>query len=44
MSILSDLYEGTRAARVTDLSGIRAIIAPLEASGVLVRRTDEQVR
>lgn len=41
--MLSDLYEGTRTARVTDLSGIREIIQPLEASGILVRRTDEEV-
>ena len=43
MSILSDLYEGTRMARVTDLAGIREIIQPLEASGTLVRRTDDEV-
>lgn len=43
MVILSDLYEGTRMARVTDLTGIREIIQPLEASGTLVRRTDEEV-
>lgn len=30
-------------ASVTDLSGIREIIQPLEASGILVRRTDEEV-
>jgi len=40
---LSDLYEGTRMARVTDLAGIRQIIQPLEESGTLVRRTDEEV-
>ena len=43
MFVYSDLYEGTRMARVTDLSGIRTIIEPLEASGTLVRRTDEEV-
>ncbi|XP_048334752.2 probable amino-acid acetyltransferase NAGS2, chloroplastic isoform X1 [Ziziphus jujuba] len=41
--VASDLYEGTRTARVTDLSGIREIIQPLEASGILVRRTDEEL-
>ncbi|POO00701.1 Acetylglutamate kinase argB [Trema orientale] len=41
--VASDLYEGTRMARVTDLSGIREIIQPLEASGTLVRRTDEEL-
>ncbi|KAM7263415.1 hypothetical protein ACFE04_001098 [Oxalis oulophora] len=41
--VASDLYEGTRMARVTDLSGIRQIIRPLEESGILVRRTDEEL-
>ncbi|TXG59935.1 hypothetical protein EZV62_014508 [Acer yangbiense] len=41
--VASDLYEGTRMARVTDLSGIRQIIQPLEESGALIRRTDEQL-
>ncbi|XP_058006208.1 probable amino-acid acetyltransferase NAGS2, chloroplastic isoform X2 [Hevea brasiliensis] len=41
--VASDVYEGTRMARVTDLSGIRQIIQPLEDSGVLVRRTDEEL-
>ncbi|EEF37109.1 N-acetyltransferase, putative [Ricinus communis] len=41
--VASDLYEGTRMARMTDLSGIRQIIQPLEDSGVLVRRTDEEL-
>lgn len=30
-------------ARVSDLSGIRQIILPLEASGTLVPRSDEEV-
>lgn len=30
-------------ARISDLSGIREIIQPLEASGTLVRRTEEEV-
>ncbi|XP_024025459.1 probable amino-acid acetyltransferase NAGS2, chloroplastic isoform X1 [Morus notabilis] len=41
--VASDVYEGTRMARVTDLSAIRAIIEPLEASGTLVRRTDDEL-
>ncbi|GAV67992.1 LOW QUALITY PROTEIN: Acetyltransf_1 domain-containing protein/AA_kinase domain-containing protein/DUF2215 domain-containing protein [Cephalotus follicularis] len=41
--VASDLYEGTRMARVTDLLGIRQIIKPLEDSGILVRRTDEEL-
>ncbi|KAL5821878.1 hypothetical protein ACOSQ3_023760 [Xanthoceras sorbifolium] len=41
--VASDLYEGTRMARVTDLSGIRQIIKPLEDSGTLIRRTDEEL-
>lgn len=40
----SDVYEGTREAKVEDLAGIRQIIKPLEESGALVRRTDEEVR
>lgn len=39
----SDLYEGTRMAQNEDLSGIKQIIQPLEASGILVKRTDEEV-
>ncbi|XP_034218350.1 probable amino-acid acetyltransferase NAGS2, chloroplastic isoform X1 [Prunus dulcis] len=41
--VASDLYEGTRMARVSDLSGIRQIILPLEASGTLVPRSDEEL-
>lgn len=40
---ISDLYEGTRTARVPDFSGIRQILLPLEESGALVRRTDQEV-
>lgn len=43
LSVSSDLYEGTRMARVSDLRGIRQIIQPLEMAGTLVRRTDEEV-
>lgn len=28
---------------MTDISGIKQLIQPLEASGVLVKRTDEEV-
>ncbi|CAB4284085.1 unnamed protein product [Prunus armeniaca] len=41
--VASDLYEGTRMARESDLSGIRQIILPLEASGTLVPRSDEEL-
>ncbi|KAK6923948.1 GNAT domain [Dillenia turbinata] len=41
--VASDLYEGTRMARMTDLAGIRQILRPLEESGTLVRRTDEEL-
>ena len=30
-------------AQVTDIPGIKQIIQPLEESGILVKRTDEQV-
>ncbi|CAJ1943023.1 unnamed protein product [Sphenostylis stenocarpa] len=41
--VASDLYEGTRMAQVTDISGIKQLIQPLEESGVLVKRTDEEL-
>ncbi|GMI94111.1 N-acetyl-l-glutamate synthase 1 [Hibiscus trionum] len=41
--VASDLYEGARMAKVTDLAGIRQIIQPLEESGNLVRRSDEEL-
>ncbi|KAL2322850.1 hypothetical protein Fmac_027229 [Flemingia macrophylla] len=41
--VASDLYEGTRMAQVTDISGIKQLIQPLEESGILVRRTDEEL-
>lgn len=43
MCVYSDLYEGTRMAKVGDFSAIRQIIQPLEDSGTLVKRTDEEV-
>ncbi|VVB09867.1 unnamed protein product [Arabis nemorensis] len=41
--VASDVYEGTREAHVEDLAGIRLIIKPLEESGTLLRRTDEEL-
>ena len=41
--LCSDLYEGTRMGKVEDLPGIRQIFKPLEDSGTLVKRTDEEV-
>nr|XP_007155820.1 hypothetical protein PHAVU_003G234400g [Phaseolus vulgaris]ESW27814.1 hypothetical protein PHAVU_003G234400g [Phaseolus vulgaris] len=41
--VASDLYEGTRMAQVTDISGIKQLIQPLQESGILVMRTDEEV-
>ncbi|CAI7875683.1 unnamed protein product [Closterium sp. NIES-53] len=42
--VSSDLYEGTRAAQVSDMPGIRTLLEPLEAAGVLLPRGDEQLR
>ncbi|XP_058228278.1 probable amino-acid acetyltransferase NAGS1, chloroplastic isoform X2 [Rhododendron vialii] len=41
--VASDLYEGTRMARMTDISRIKQLIQPLEESGALVRRTEEEL-
>ncbi|XP_021717955.1 probable amino-acid acetyltransferase NAGS2, chloroplastic isoform X1 [Chenopodium quinoa] len=41
--VASDVYEGTRMAREADLAGIRQILRPLEESGTLIRRTDEEL-
>ncbi|GJT08886.1 probable amino-acid acetyltransferase NAGS1, chloroplastic [Tanacetum coccineum] len=41
--VASDLYEGTRMGKVEDLPGIRQIFKPLEDSGTLVKRTDEEL-
>ncbi|CAI9759423.1 unnamed protein product [Fraxinus pennsylvanica] len=38
-----DLYEGTRMARVADLPGIKQLLQPLEDSGTLTRRTEEEL-
>lgn len=39
----SDLYEGMRTAGVTDLHGIKQLLLPLEESGTLIKRTEEEV-
>ncbi|KZV29893.1 hypothetical protein F511_17317 [Dorcoceras hygrometricum] len=41
--VASDLYEGMRMARITDLEGIKQLLLPLEESGVLIRRTREEL-
>ncbi|XP_020086165.1 probable amino-acid acetyltransferase NAGS1, chloroplastic isoform X2 [Ananas comosus] len=41
--VASDLYEGTRMATEADLPGIRKLIQPLEQSGALIRRTNEEL-
>ncbi|KAI4382110.1 hypothetical protein MLD38_008114 [Melastoma candidum] len=41
--VASDLYEGTRIAKDTDLLGIRQLLKPLEEAGTLIRRTDEEL-
>ncbi|KAF8410238.1 hypothetical protein HHK36_002761 [Tetracentron sinense] len=41
--VASDVYEGTRMARVADLPRIKKIIQPLEESGALVQRTNEEL-
>ncbi|CAI9763374.1 unnamed protein product [Fraxinus pennsylvanica] len=41
--VASDLYEGTRMARATDISGIKQLLQPLEESGTLIRRTEKEL-
>lgn len=41
--VASDLYEGTRMARKTDIPGIKQLIQPLEESGILIRRTEGEL-
>ncbi|XP_027361522.1 probable amino-acid acetyltransferase NAGS1, chloroplastic isoform X1 [Abrus precatorius] len=41
--VASDLYEGTRMAEAKDISGIKQIIQPLQASGILVKRNHEEL-
>uniref|UniRef100_M1BXH0 N-acetyl-glutamate synthase n=1 Tax=Solanum tuberosum TaxID=4113 RepID=M1BXH0_SOLTU len=41
--VASDLYEGARMARVSDVPGIKQLLQPLEESGTLIRRTEEEL-
>jgi len=41
--ITADTYEGLRSAGIADVGGILELIAPLEADGVLTRRSREQL-
>ena len=41
--ITADLYENMRKASIDDVGGILELIAPLEAEGVLVRRSRERL-
>ncbi|KAK4346677.1 hypothetical protein RND71_033016 [Anisodus tanguticus] len=41
--VASDLYEGARMARVSDIPGIKQLLQPLEDSGTLIRRTEEEL-
>ncbi|XP_057784433.1 probable amino-acid acetyltransferase NAGS1, chloroplastic isoform X3 [Salvia miltiorrhiza] len=40
--VASDLYEGMRMAAVKDLHGIKQLLLPLEESGTLIKRTEEE--
>jgi len=39
--VTAEMYEGTRQATIDDVGGILELIAPLEAEGILVRRSRE---
>ncbi|CAA0841062.1 Probable amino-acid acetyltransferase NAGS2-chloroplastic [Striga hermonthica] len=41
--VASDLYEGMRTATISDLHGIQQLLLPLEESGTLIKRTDEEL-
>ncbi|KAH9303737.1 hypothetical protein KI387_008141, partial [Taxus chinensis] len=41
--VASDMYEGTRTARAGDVHGIQHVLQPLEETGALIKRTDEQL-
>lgn len=41
--VSSDMYEGTRSANVDDVPRIQQLLRPLEADGVLVQRSREQL-
>ncbi|GFP90297.1 probable amino-acid acetyltransferase nags1 chloroplastic [Phtheirospermum japonicum] len=38
-----DLYEGMRMATVADIHGIKRLLLPLEESGTLIKRTEEEL-
>lgn len=39
--VTSDVYEGTQQAAIEDVGGVLALIEPMEAAGVLVKRSRE---
>ncbi|KAL6587728.1 putative amino-acid acetyltransferase nags1, chloroplastic [Orobanche minor] len=41
--VASDLYEGMRMARATDINGIKQLLLPLEESGALIKRTEKEL-
>ncbi|XP_009626963.1 probable amino-acid acetyltransferase NAGS1, chloroplastic [Nicotiana tomentosiformis] len=41
--VASDLYEGARMAKVSDIPEIKQLLQPLEESGTLIRRTEEEL-
>jgi amino-acid N-acetyltransferase len=41
--VSTDIYQGVRQATIEDVGGILSLIAPLEASGALVRRSREHL-
>ncbi|KAJ7554597.1 hypothetical protein O6H91_05G000400 [Diphasiastrum complanatum] len=41
--VSSDMYEGTRPAKTSDILGIERLLRPLEESGVLVNRPHKQL-
>ncbi|GAB2224392.1 hypothetical protein Drorol1_Dr00005150 [Drosera rotundifolia] len=41
--VASDVYEGTRTAREVDLPGIKQLLHPMEESGILIRRSNEEL-
>ena len=41
--VASDVYEGTRMAKLEDIPGIKQVIQPLEESGALIRRSNEEL-
>ncbi|KAL9258579.1 putative amino-acid acetyltransferase NAGS1, chloroplastic [Drosera capensis] len=41
--VASDVYQGTRTAREVDLTGIKQLLHPMEESGILIRRSDEEL-